>query len=205
MGFFWDKTFWIKDNSMQSSLKFFMCNQTYYFHLKKSLLLIWKSILAYAQFKHNMCLIWAIASHNIQVFIYLKNLFFYLTVKTYYCHIVQHCFQGLRQMKHRRVWEHVLKQRFFWNMYIQSNVSKFNILSIWHPLYGNCLCQNAAFVQYSITWYYNMHTAKQKLDLNGMGLILYNMASRHIYSRVSKTSDPSLTPVEVHLHERTHP
>jgi len=48
-----------------------------------------------------------------------------------------------------------------------------------------------------------MHTAKQKLDLNGMGLILYNMASRHIYSRVSKTSDPSLTPVEVHLHEHT--
>lgn len=29
------------------------------------------------------------------------------------------------------------------------------------------------------------------------------MVSRHIYSQVTKTSDPSLTPVELQLHEHT--
>lgn len=56
----------------------------------------------------------------------------------------------------------VLKQRCLRNMYMYKVtyqsliywVFGIYLASAWH-LYGNCLCQNVVFVQYSITWYYN--------------------------------------------------
>lgn len=58
------------------------------------------------------------------------------------------------------------------------------LASVWH-LYGNCLCQNVAFVQYSITWYYNTCiqqnknlSLKWRLKWNGFDSLEHGIKTR---------------------------
>lgn len=122
-----------------------MCNQMHYCHLKKcknkqTVTNITKHI--------NICTVWAECVFTwgyckpqlSRVSLFEKSIYIFIwqlkQILLPYCPAL---FSRSRtSVRTCRTVHIVLKQRCLRNMYIQSNVSKFNILSIWH-LFGICM------------------------------------------------------------------